>query len=412
MKKYNNFINENLSDKQEKYIELIINYLKKNSDLDLFPYDEEFDVNKKDGSNKLIGKLFFIPDTKAVRFNFDKDRLVSVDMWEDFEFEFEKVMNKPTYEMLLPGSIMGIMDDIIDFINGDFDINESKTDEPTIKKSPAEDVKLGTLEVKSEVFDEDIDVFESVKIYSAQVAYGISNSLVISGAAGLGKTFDVEQTLNDIKRYQNIDYLPVAGDITTAGLFEVLFINRDKLIVFDDMDSVYKSEESVNLLKAVLDTKPKRKVSRIIKTHFDSFNMTDEQIQTKYNETGKLPKQFEFTGRIIFITNKAGDDLDEALISRSLFIDINPPFDEVVARINKIKPFIKPEVDLSVKDDVVNFMVLMAEKYEIRFPLNLRTFVHCLNIRFANEYNITVAGEQVPVWQMLIKQYLVKKVKK
>ena len=36
MKKYVNFIKETLSQKQELYIDKIINYLKKNSDLDLF----------------------------------------------------------------------------------------------------------------------------------------------------------------------------------------------------------------------------------------------------------------------------------------------------------------------------------------------------------------------------------------
>ncbi len=40
------------------------------------------------------------------------------------------------------------------------------------------------------------DVFESIKLYTAQIAWKLSNSLVISGAPGLGKTWDVEETLN------------------------------------------------------------------------------------------------------------------------------------------------------------------------------------------------------------------------
>jgi len=175
------------------------------------------------------------------------------------------------------------------------------------------------------------------------------------------------------------------------------------------MDSVYKSEESVNLLKAVLDTQPIRKVSRILKINFDSFGMSDQKIQEIYDETGKLPKQFEFTGRIIFITNKPGEELDEALISRSLFVDINPSIDEVINRIKKIMPKIKPNIKIGEKNDILDFMIGMHKEYDLRFALNLRTFVHCLNIKLSNAFEMTIKGKKIPAWQMLVKNFLVKK---
>ncbi len=405
MKKYYNFITENLSRNQQKYVDMIVNYLKNHADFDLYEYAEEFDVQKHDsGSKHITGKLYLIPNNKAVRFNFDKDQLISIDMWENFEFTFKSITNKPTYTMLINGSIINILHDILDFINGDFELSE-KLKEDSIKKSVDEDVELKSMTVSKNVFDLDIDIFESIKIYTAQVAYKVSNSLVVSGAAGLGKTSDVENTLSDMR----VDYVPIAGDITTSGLFEILFLNRDKLIVFDDIDSVFDEKASINLLKAVLDTKPKRKVSRILKTHFDSFTMNDKQIQEKYEETGKLPKQFEFTGRIIFITNVAGDKLDDALISRSLYVDVNPKLPEIITRIKTIMPKIQPNVPINKKEEVVDFMIMLSEKYEIRFAINLRTFVHCLNIRMSNEFNMTISGENIQAWQMLIKAYLVKK---
>lgn len=45
------------------------------------------------------------------------------------------------------------------------------------------------------------------------------------------------------------------------GLYMALFINRDKLIVFDDCDSVFGNIDSVNILKAALDSYDTRMVS-------------------------------------------------------------------------------------------------------------------------------------------------------
>lgn len=405
MKKYNNFLLEKLKNSQEIYLQKIINYLKKNSPLDLFSYDEDFIIKKQGLNKELTGRLFFLGnnnnfDGQAIRFSFDNEQLYSVDFWENFEFDFDNIHNKPDYTIDNVSSIANVYDDIIAFMDGDFNIlNENTQTDTDFKKAPDEEVDMKGF--KKDILNQDIDVFESIKLYTAQVAFGVSNSLVISGLPGLGKTFDVEDTLNQMR----IDYIPVSGDITTSGLYEILFKNRDKLILFDDMDSVFDNKESINLLKAVLDTKSKRKVSRILKTHFDSFGMSDEEIQKIYVETDKLPKQFEFTGRIIFITNVPGDELDSALISRSLFVDVNPNFDEVLKRINTIIPNIKPNVNISVKKEIVDFMILMNETYELRFPVNLRTFIHCLNIRVANDFML---GE-LPAWQKLVKAYIVKK---
>ena len=147
----------------------------------------------------------------------------------------------------------------------------------------------------------------------------------------------------------------------------------------------------------------------MIKTHFDSEGMTDQEIWDKYVQTKKLPKKFIFDGRIIFITNKPGDSLDEAFMTRCLFVDVDPDTDQIINRIYKIMPKVLPNVPEAKKLSTIEFMLMLYEKYSTKFPLNLRTFVHCLNIRIANEFMIQVGGESVLAWQMLTKQYLVKK---
>ena len=404
MKKYINFINESLTRKQQSYIDMISNYIKNNADFDIYEYDEEFEVHKHDGSVLLSGKLFLMEDDKAVRFNFDKERLVSIDLWNDFQFNVQTITNKPNFTMEIPGSIVNILDDIVDFINGDFQVNEAKK-EPSVKVSSEEDVQLKSIKVNKSVFDQDIDVFESIKLFTAQVAYKVSNGLVISGLGGLGKTTEVESTLEEVRS----DYVKYAGDASVAGLYEALFINRHKLILFDDIDSILDDKIAVNLLKAVLDTKSKREVSRALKTHFDSEGMTDQEIWDKYTQSKKLPKKFVFDGRIIFITNRPGDSLDESFMTRNLFVDVDPDKDQIIDRIYKIMPKVLPNVPEEKKRSTIEFMLMLDEKYPMKFPLNLRTFVHCLNIRVANEFMISIGGESILAWQMLIKTFLVKK---
>jgi hypothetical protein len=58
-------------------------------------------------------------------------------------------------------------------------------------------------------------------------------------------------------------YYIAKGTCSAAGLYELLFIHRHKLLIFDDFDSVLKDEDCVNYLKAALDTYAIREVSKI-----------------------------------------------------------------------------------------------------------------------------------------------------
>jgi len=177
------------------------------------------------------------------------------------------------------------------------------------------------------------------------------------------------------------------------------------LIVFDDCDAVFQDKESINILKAVLDTSKKREVSRILKTHFDSFDMTDAQIWKEYKERGHLPKQFDFVGSVIFISNVSSDSMDKAIYDRSLNVDVDLSKEEVIDRINSKMSVIMPNIDMNIKKSTLDYMLLLNDSYDFKVALSLRTFVHCLNIRLANSFKI---GD-IDAWMMLIKQFLVKK---
>lgn len=410
MKKFNNFLLERLNIKQQKFLDKIISYLHNNLNFDIFLYNDEFIVNKKDGE-KLIGKLYLTDNNRAVRFNFKGNNIDSIDIWNFFKFKFknsEKLYNKPSYTIMVDNSITQYLGLLVDFINGHISVNED-VDNIEFKEADEEDVKFKNLKLSNVVLNQNLDIFTTMEMFVKQVAYKISNSLVITGGAGLGKTSTVLETLKEIGKKPNIDYITFGGDITTAGLYETLFIYRDKLIVFDDCDDVFKEKASVNILKVALDTYKIRKISRILKTNFDSEGMTDAEIQAEYEKTGKLPKTFEFTGQIIFISNINGKDMDPAVISRSIHVDIDLNREEVLNRMRQIMEKLYPLISMKVKEETLEFLDYMVSNFKTKFDLNIRTLIHSINIRVSNDFMINFDGEKVPAWQMLIKQYLVEK---
>lgn len=413
MKNFKNFLNEKLNNNQQKYIDLIINYLKNNTDFELYEYNDEFIVDKKENDIKLIGKLYLFGDNNAIRFNFDDTNIHSIDMWENFEFDFKsKLYNNPSFTMYVDDSIVQYLDDVVDFINGDITVNEDvevqeeKEHDVDVKTASDEKVTLKNLIISKVVLEENMDIFTTMNMLIKQVAFGISNSLIITGGAGLGKTSEVKSTLKEVHK----PYELFAGDITTAGLYETIFLNRDKLIVFDDCDSVFKDKPSLNILKAALDTYPEREISRVLKTYFDSSDMTDDEIQLKYEEEGKLPKQFVFTGQIIFISNLEGNQIDKAVVSRSLHVDVDLNREEVLERMRNIMQKLYKDIPMNMKEEALEFIDHITSEYPTKFDLNIRTLIHSINIRVSNDkLTVNLGGTEVPAWQMLIKQYLVDK---
>jgi hypothetical protein len=131
------------------------------------------------------------------------------------------------------------------------------------------------------------------------------------------------------------DYLVVKGKTSTFGLYETLFLYHDKLVIFDDCDDVFASGDSRNLLKAALDSYDKRIISWNSKITMNTSGMKDAEKQM-YDDSlrtamlqgvwdpkeQKMPSEFEFKGGVIFISNIPKDKMEQAIISRSLTIDV------------------------------------------------------------------------------------------
>lgn len=164
------------------------------------------------------------------------------------------------------------------------------------------------------------DNYEAMYTMALATAMGKNKSLVISGPAGVGKSHTVNQILEGLEDDKVGVF--IKGYVRPTGLYKTLYENRFKncVLVFDDADSVFMDDVSLNLLKAACDMTKTRRLNWLSET-----KMEDEDGE-------RLPRNFEFEGSIIFITNYDFDNLIEkgnrlaphfqALISRSHYLDV------------------------------------------------------------------------------------------
>jgi hypothetical protein len=195
---------------------------------------------------------------------------------------------------------------------------------------------------------------------TTMVVSGITPSLIVTGEGGLGKTHSVTQTIKS-NELEDMDYVFFKGYSTARGLYNTLFDNNGKLIIFDDCDSVLDDKVAVNILKSALDSYEKRTISWM----------------AKMNKSDEYPQHFDFTGRIIFISNKAKEKIDEAILTRSLTVDLTMTPDDKITRMSSILGNILPEYDMEVKQDALGFLETVKEEVS----LNMRMLIMVAKMR-------------------------------
>ena len=210
-------------------------------------------------------------------------------------------------------------------------------------------------------------MFKNLERLTKMVGRGIQPSLVITGGAGLGKTYLVKKTLTDMGLEEAKQFVHFKGRATAAGLFVTIYENSDKIIVLDDCDSVFKDVDAVNLLKAALDSYDTRKLSYI----------STKPLKDTYGDP--VPRHFEFTGKIIFISNISQSKLDEAIKSRSFVADISMNTKQMFQRIDDLKDVMETKIPNEVKDRALEIMKSLEKKYE-GVEINLRSFIKACRI--------------------------------
>lgn len=237
----------------------------------------------------------------------------------------------------------------------------------------------------------------------SNVITGLNPSLIIAGSAGIGKTYTTQEMLSKAGLKENEGYKLVKGTATAKGLYTTMFINKDAIIVFDDTDSIWTDKTAVNMLKAALDSNERRIVSWNSAQTYDPYVMdilSYEEQRAYYADTGKLPAQFDFEGGIIFITNLAVSELDNAVKNRSAIIDLTFSPEDVSKVVKKIIPGFdislrSGKVMISKKDQLAVYEVFNDYIKGNPGYASIRTFVNFLKAWYSG----------APNWKELATKY-------
>jgi len=242
---------------------------------------------------------------------------------------------------------------------------------------PAASVRAVAMPVKESRFSIN-QRFEFVGDMVGMLARGDQASVIVTGPGGLGKTFNVinalkRNGLEDVSLLDEFDvgtllatkksFVVVKGYSTPKGLYRTLYEYRKGVIVFDDCDSVLKDPVSLNLLKAALDSYDKRIISW-------RADIRDED----------LPTSFEFKGRVVFISNMSAVQLDQAILTRSMVVDLTMTVPQKIERMRFIlnQNDFMPEVAGVIKNDAMDLIANLQNDVK---ELSLRTLIQVVKIR-------------------------------
>ena len=231
-------------------------------------------------------------------------------------------------------------------------------------------------ETDAEIIERIRSRFNMLRDMTKAVKKGDVRAMIVSGPPGVGKSFGVEKVLGKhdtlaVLGERAPKYQVVKGAMSAIGLYCKLFnyADKDNVLVFDDCDSIFADELSLNILKAALDSKK----NRTIHWNTDSFKLRNEGV----------PDSFTFKGGAIFITNlkfdKSKGKVREhlmALESRCHYIDLTIDTDR--EKMLRIQQIVKDGMlnDYKLSEDVVQEIVDFVDINKNRLrELSLRTIL-------------------------------------
>ena len=227
----------------------------------------------------------------------------------------------------------------------------SQPDKPIVKKVP---------------FCTVAETFESIESLVTMVAKGSSPSMMVTGTAGIGKSYLVTETLGKC----GVDFVSVKGHSSPLGLYTSLYEHNDQVIVFDDCDSIFQNPIAINILKAGLDSTGSRTIS------WNGRGINED--------SSGIPNDFVFTGRIIFISNLDQSKIDDAVKSRTLCINLALSRQDIIERMRELLKYIEADADIATKTDVLNFIEERMDEFE---NFNIRTLIKGVKVAKHDKVN-------------------------
>jgi hypothetical protein len=203
--------------------------------------------------------------------------------------------------------------------------------------------------------------------------------MYLHGRPGTAKTHLVRTTLDKLA----LQYEYSNGHLTPIGFFKLLALNRDRIIVLDDVSSLFNQPIALQLLLAALGTPHDGTRVRHIR-------------HTTANGDEVVP----FSGGIIAISNlpleKRHNEILAALKDRVYVIGFEPTDEQMIALVNHLADSGVRGVPPDKARTVAHFLITECQLREI--PLSVRLFVDKALV----DYNLWENKNSESHWKDLI----------
>lgn len=155
-----------------------------------------------------------------------------------------------------------------------------------------------------------IRTYDELNRFVEAFADGHLNLLILTGSAGIAKSQSVRNAMQGRACW-------IEGNATAFGIYTKLYQNRDKLVVIDDVDSLYSSKAAVRLLKCVCQTDEQKHVAW--------------ETRAVGRDGDDIPREFVTTSRVVIIANewKTLDKNVAAVQDRGHLVAFEPTPEEV-----------------------------------------------------------------------------------
>lgn len=215
-----------------------------------------------------------------------------------------------------------------------------------IEQTTDEEETADKILAKTKIADPAI-VYRHLEAYTKSVADGSTTALLITGKGGTGKSFTVEKVL---KSMVPGEWVKMKGRATARAMYMYLYNHYDKIVVFDDCDSIFQDPNGISVLKSALDTSDDRKIGWLTADAINTDGMDHDEIEMALVSAQKrpgqnlIPSEFGFEGQVIFISNLTLEQIrkkDSALLTRCQVIDVTLDSKGIIARMETILPKIR-----------------------------------------------------------------------
>jgi hypothetical protein len=264
----------------------------------------------------------------------------------------------------------------------------------------ANETKINSL--SGELMVSSIDIGSSQNFYDIEVDSDAHTFVTADGIEhhNTGKTVTVEKMLHAAGKTDGEGYFKITGSATPSGIYRMMFEHKNDILLFDDSDSALNDQEGRNLFKAAADTNKRRKISWMKggKSFVDPAD---------YDEEGgddTLPRYFDFTGKIIFISNMPLNKLDPdgALRTRGFIINVDPENEELYDFMGKICDKITLDVDYALsKAQRLEVVEVLRGRKVVSKSVNLRQLVRGMNTMAG----ILSQGGSETEWKKFVKLF-------